>query len=163
MKMGTVYKLTFPDGKSYIGSTIKSVDLRIKQHTYAGSCAYSPTLTGLAIKKFGEFKVDILDEIDCIKSLRATEKKRIKEHNTLHPYGLNISIGDGLNLKKDQYVHKTKRRFTDEQKKSISNGVMLSSERSRLWMVNDLMERGIEVHPTYLHPSKNFIESGLVI
>jgi hypothetical protein len=161
--MGIVYKLSFPDGKDYIGSTTKSIDLRIKQHTYAGNNIYFPTLTGLSIKKFGEFKVEILDEIDCIKSLRAMEKKRIREHKTMLPHGLNISVGDGLNLKKNEYVHKTNRRMTDEQKKAVSNGVMLSRERLRLWHVNYLEERGINIHPLDMNPSKNFIESGLTV
>jgi Uri superfamily endonuclease len=161
--MGIVYKLSFPDGKAYIGSTTKSLDLRIKQHTYAGNDSCFPTLTGLAIKKFGEFKVEILDEIDCIKSLRAMEKKHIREHKTMLPHGLNIFVGDGLGLKKNEYVHKTNRRMTDENKKAVSNGVMLSRERLRLWHVNYLEERGIKIPLSDMNPSKNFIASGLTV
>lgn len=89
-KTGTIYCLTCPLGKSYIGQTVRKLHKRLEEHEKCGDCR----LIHEAIQTNGmqNIKVSVLFE-GLENELDAQEKKYIKEMNTLHPNGYNIRIG----------------------------------------------------------------------
>lgn len=51
--MGILYKLTFPNGKSYIGITTESLSRRVQRHVNYARAGKSYALSS-AIRKYGE-------------------------------------------------------------------------------------------------------------
>lgn len=100
-KCACVYKLTYPDGKCYIGQT-KCLCERIKLYEsqlYGGISITSRNMSALA--EFGVENVDVsvvseissLSKSDLILCLSILEIKYIREFNTLYPNGYNSGIG----------------------------------------------------------------------
>lgn len=98
MVRAIIYRLTSPSGKSYIGQTIRTIEVRLYEHETRRECL----LIYNAIQKYGidKFEVDIIDELDinsereedCTK-LDDLEKRYINDFGTLEPYGYNVRIG----------------------------------------------------------------------
>jgi group I intron endonuclease len=97
--MGVIYQLKFPDGKVYIGSTTRKVEIRVKEHV----CMSRHTdevgcqLVSRAINKFGvdSFTVEIIEEVIDREELRQKEKNLIESLNTLYPNGYNKCVSTG--------------------------------------------------------------------
>jgi len=91
--MGIIYKLTCPEGKSYIGRTIQTFKKRMSGHVNGKS--YCRALKS-AIEKFGfdAFHKQIIWEGDN-SLISEKEKYYIKEFNTIYPCGYNLSSGGG--------------------------------------------------------------------
>jgi hypothetical protein len=94
VQMGVIYKLTFENGKSYIGQTIKGVEKRIKGHIHAaksgkGGCW---ALCAALIEFDYKFTHEILITTTRDK-LNHYEAEFIKSHDTVYPNGYNILIG----------------------------------------------------------------------
>jgi len=87
-----LYKLTFPNGKVYIGQTVRKMQVRFNQHKTAASRG-SLLAVYCAWRKHGEPSVLILGEYPDVESLNCAEISAIKDQNTVSPYGYNISIG----------------------------------------------------------------------
>lgn len=89
--MGVLYKLDFPNGKSYIGITKRTLKRRLREH-FASS---SRSLVSTAIRKYGKEKVrtSILFECSAHQTLRHLEMLTIRQLNTRSPNGYNLSDG----------------------------------------------------------------------
>lgn len=92
-KTGILYKLTFPNGKSYIGITKHSIEHRIKIHVRASRCGRKLAIYN-AIRKYGEdsFEVQVfaMAHPDDLPSL---EIDAIREHGTFGINGYNLTAG----------------------------------------------------------------------
>jgi hypothetical protein len=91
--MGAVYKITFPDGLSYIGSTKHSIKRRMSEHKADCVATFNKSRPiHSAIDKFGIdlSMFEILFSSDEIELLRKTEIEFMRQHNTLIPNGLNV-------------------------------------------------------------------------
>lgn len=89
--MGFIYKLTFPNSKSYIGYTTQIMRKRLEQHR-ADARRGGRSALHKAIRFYGPPEVSILFEANLPELLDA-EVRFIEEHNTLVPNGYNILIG----------------------------------------------------------------------
>ena len=89
--MGLIYKITSPSGKVYVGQTIRSFELRMKQH----KSKYSEcTLLKRAINKYGdEMKYEIIEDNIPLDQLDDREIYWINELNSLAPDGYNCNTG----------------------------------------------------------------------
>jgi len=78
---------------SYIGQTTKSLSYRKEKHYHA--MKYYNYYFYNALKKYGwdNFEWKIIEECDTKEDLNKMEIYYIKQHNTLRPYGYNISEG----------------------------------------------------------------------
>ncbi|WP_051299894.1 NUMOD3 domain-containing DNA-binding protein [Methylobacter luteus] len=90
---GILYKLTFPNGKSYIGITKYSIEHRIKIHIRASRSGRKLAIYN-AIRKYGEdsFEVQVL-AIAHPDDLPRLEIEAIREHDTFGPNGYNLTAG----------------------------------------------------------------------
>ena len=103
--MPSVYRLTSPSGKSYIGQTTQDFNTRWSQHKKISN-THCRALKA-ALIKYGPntFKTEVLLECDD-DQLDMFETKMIKLYNTLSPNGYNLDEGGSA-----------RRNFTDETKK----------------------------------------------
>ena len=110
MKKGIIYKYTFPNGKIYIGQTT-DLDKRHYQHMYyAKNAKGKRALCDIAIAKYGEPKLEIIEEIIEDKphkfkqALNEAEVKWINEYNaTDRSIGYNIQNG-GHTSNEETYI-----------------------------------------------------------
>ena len=98
-----IYRITFPDGKIYVGQT---VDLRRRVHLYERNLSDdsdgSPVM--LALRKFGIGNVEwdvlcaisVRDKEDLRLCLSILEIKYIRDLKSLSPRGYNVSVGGEL-------------------------------------------------------------------
>lgn len=101
LQCACIYKLTYPDGKCYIGQT-KCLRDRIKLYESQISRNFGDESKNmLALRKFGIDNVDFsvvceissLCKSDMLLCLSILEIKYIREFDTLHPNGYNSGIG----------------------------------------------------------------------
>lgn len=99
-KVGTIYKLTSPSGKEYIGQTIQPFKKRWNSHIGRALNNDEKGCTALytAIRKYGpeNFKTEIL--LYCNpEHLDMYEQKFINMYNTMYPNGYNLVTGGNSN------------------------------------------------------------------
>lgn len=86
-----VYRLIFPNGKSYVGQTVVSLRTRWRQHVgYARRGSLVPVAR--AIAKYGAENITV-EELYYGGRLTEMEQKCIKFFNTLVPNGYNLTAG----------------------------------------------------------------------
>lgn len=88
-----VYKLSFPNGKSYIGKTRCGVGLRIRQH-------YNHKTNQLIHRAFRKYKfacVEILATCSSDEAAAHWEKYYVGKLKTLNPGGYNLNSGGTSN------------------------------------------------------------------
>ena len=91
MSIGTLYRLDFQSGKSYIGVTTASAALRYSRH--AGTCrAGNKCVLYGAWRKYGAPKMQILAYVEK-HMLPEVERKAIVSFGTLVPDGYNMTPG----------------------------------------------------------------------
>jgi group I intron endonuclease len=122
--MGIIYCITFPNGKKYIGQTKQKLKKRLQQHNKQKYCRAVHN----AIKKYKEYRCDIILEIDNDK-LDYYEEKYIKEYNTLVPNGYNIKEGGATSsfceeTKKLMSLSHKGKKHSEETKKIISSSLI---------------------------------------
>lgn len=91
--MGSLYRLSFPNGKSYIGITRGQTSTRFKEHSTVAKLGRGHAVHH-AIRKYG------LDNVVCETLLIANweyltliEKGAIESYRTKAPYGYNLTNG----------------------------------------------------------------------
>lgn len=95
MIYGIVYKATnILNGKSYIGQTTRSLDVRKKAHINDALSGRSTTHFHKALKKYGEefFKWEVLHTVASEKELNTFEIMSVIEYDTLNS-GYNMTEG----------------------------------------------------------------------
>lgn len=111
-KMGCLYKITSPNGKSYIGVTSGTADSRWKAHV-SRTKEGRPQAINRAIAKYGadSFVIVTLVEHDDFARLLELEREYIILHKTKTPNGYNLTDGgEGV----------SGRIITDAQRDNIS-------------------------------------------
>lgn len=101
--MGELYKLDFPNGKSYIGITTKTSKERFAGHRKGARNQKKCALLARAWAKYGEptlTTLAVLEDAD----LAAAEIRAIKAFGTLHPGGYNILEGGQVSPMKDPNI-----------------------------------------------------------
>ncbi len=91
--MGCLYRLDFPNGKSYVGITSKTAEWRWKTHVQEAK--QGKYLINLAIRKHGpeSVKLTTLAQADDWAELCALERAAIIQHGTRSPHGYNVTDG----------------------------------------------------------------------
>jgi hypothetical protein len=87
-----LYKLTFPNGKIYVGQTVRKMNIRLAQHRTAAARG-SALPVHCAWRKHGEPSVSILGEYETKDELHAAEIAAIASMNCLSPNGYNLAYG----------------------------------------------------------------------
>lgn len=126
LKENVVYKLTFPNGKVYIGQTVQKLRSRLYAHCNEAfnKNLSSDTVKVRAIRKYMTFKVDVLYEGY---DLDDNEIKFIKEYNALNrEFGYNLDSGGNLN--KHQSEETRKKIGLAKQKKIIVTDIKTGIE-----------------------------------
>ena len=123
--MGFIYKINFPNGKSYIGQTTKTVEERLKAHLRkSNKCV----LVRNALQKYKDcYEIETLVEIND-KRLDEYEIKFIKLYDTLCPHGYNLQQGGNGGIPSEQVRENMRKahsnRVVHEQwRKAISDGL----------------------------------------
>ena len=98
MSFNSIYKITFPTNKLYIGKTSKTVQQRFKQHTWTAKRRSENKRTRIqnAIIKYGEENliIEVLFQTECEWFAYEIEKLFIKFFDTCNiEKGYNISTG----------------------------------------------------------------------
>jgi group I intron endonuclease len=146
--MGCLYKIDFPNGKSYIGFTTRTFEERIKGHVKAAKSG-KRLLVHNAIRKFKfSFEAKILVIADDQNYLAELEARAISIYETLFPKGYNLTTGgeksyafsDSVKKKISAFMKGTKRRLGSkhtEESKSLMRKAKIGkklSDRTKLAM-----------------------------
>jgi nitroreductase len=87
-----LYKLTFENGKAYIGQTVRKLETRMTQHA-ASARRGSDLPVHCAWRKYGYPTVAVMGEYDSPEELHSAEIEAIISNGTLSPDGYNIAFG----------------------------------------------------------------------
>lgn len=92
--MGILYKLTFANGKCYIGITTETLKRRVQRHVYYARIGRQYALSA-AIRKYGEdgFSSEVLGTFDSWDEATKREVEAISQHGSMCPYGYNMTGG----------------------------------------------------------------------
>jgi hypothetical protein len=144
LKKNVIYKLTFPNGKVYIGQTSQLLRERVRQHCSDAFNKESHTPKGRAIRKYLSLNIEVLyqgDELDY------NEINYIKEYNsTNQEYGYNLESGGNLNKIVSEETRRklsesNKGRIVSEETKDKIRGV--NNPNAKSIIVTDI-KTGIE-------------------
>jgi len=122
--MPIIYRLTFPNGKSYIGQTKREIDARVRGHISQRGCC---PLVYAAIEEFGKQNMQVEVLIQCnVEHLNEYEVKFIRWFDTLYPFGYNIMRGGGVptapvseETKEKIRISSKTRKYTRPRKRTI--------------------------------------------
>lgn len=135
MSVGFIYKIIFPNGKHYIGQTIKSLEQRKKCHKECSKNLNKTCYLYNAIRKFkmeDSFELIEIDSTNILEELNEMEKKYIIEYNSYYQNGCGYNMthgGDGTigyifsdadKLKMSENIKKQKNTIEGKQKSSIA-------------------------------------------
>ena len=117
---GYIYKYTFPDGKVYIGQTVRPVAARHREHTTPSTGKVNLGFWE-AWEKFGDAKLEIIETVEeqdtfvLTAKLNVLEAQLIQEYHATDPaYGYNrVPGGFGANASK-KVLMKAFRKVFDE-------------------------------------------------
>lgn len=92
--MCILYKLTFPNGKVYIGITTETLPRRVQRHI-AYARAHRPYALSAAIRKYGEksFSAEQIASARSWVDLVDLERIAVQQFNSLCPNGYNMTGG----------------------------------------------------------------------
>jgi len=93
--MGALYKITFPNGKAYIGITVRTAEHRFQQHVAAATVRNGNYLVCRALRRHGAHavKLETLLTADDPDYLRLMERRAIAAYGTHGPGGYNATAG----------------------------------------------------------------------
>ncbi|MEK0418306.1 MAG: hypothetical protein RI949_2312 [Pseudomonadota bacterium] len=130
--MGELYRLDFPNGKSYIGITNETAALRFARHIKKANAGQKQAVLN-AIRKYSprQIKVRTLVIADDWGYLLDLERKAIRAFGTKAPRGYNLTDGGegvlGLGCAPETRAKisaaNTGRRLTDEQRAKLSDAL----------------------------------------
>ena len=113
---GTIYKISFLNGKNYIGITICDIKKRQREHKSAVNSGKTLCIYNALRKHIDKLETDFCEKIDTASSLEELyekEKMYIQKYNShyIHGNGYNMTYGGEGN---HGYI------FTEEHKKNMS-------------------------------------------
>jgi hypothetical protein len=127
-----LYKLDFPNGKSYIGITSKTTQERFKSHCHPSNrknpCQH-------AIQKYSKenIKIKVLAECDNWELLCLAEIEAIEKFTTKSPNGYNLTDGgDGcLGSYHSEFMKSYMNKPENREKNSIKSKLRFSTDSAR--------------------------------
>lgn len=120
LKKNVIYKMTFPNGKIYIGQTSQLLRERVRQHCSDAFNKESHTPKGRAIRKYLSLDIEVIYEGD---NLNDKEIELISLYNSVNKdVGYNLSLG-GNGSSGFKLSEETKKKIS----KSMSGRVILES------------------------------------
>lgn len=121
MKTYTVYKLTSPSGKIYVGWTGRQLKKRLQDHMSEVRRGYQrPIQKALRKYPLDQWQQEILLETVDYKQSILTEVESIKKHNTTDPsIGYNISTGGEYGATGVKRSDEYKSKMRDAKKKQV--------------------------------------------
>mgnify|MGYP007100070939 CR=1 FL=1 len=130
-----LYKLTFPNGKIYIGQTVRKMQTRFSQHRKSAAGG-SLLPVHCAWRKHGDPSVEIMAEYGSHQELHAAEIAAIRTLNARVPNGYNLSYGGETAPSKAPEVRakiglKSRGRKQNPEVKSAAAKKMWESEEYR--------------------------------
>jgi group I intron endonuclease len=131
MVEGKVYKITFLNGKSYIGITVQKLSTRISSHIYKAKngCKF---LLYNAMRKYNYmFNVEVIATVNDWDELLQLEKSLIIEYNTKSPSGYNTTDG-GRGAGGIKHTTEQRIKFTNSMKNAwAKNSYKVRREMTR--------------------------------
>lgn len=93
--MGALYRLSFPNGKAYIGVTVRTAERRFDEHVRSSVSGRYDYAINRAIRKYGRdaIKMETLAIADAYEYLLDLEQKAIAAFGTHRPGGYNETVG----------------------------------------------------------------------
>lgn len=132
-----LYRLTFPNGKIYIGQTVRSMKARFSHHK-ACMTAGSTLPVHCAWRKYGEPSVSIIGEYDSKEALDAAEIQAIASQDCRIPNGYNIAFG-GTGT--GPTAPETRKKISDKAKgRKIDNSARRKEIARELWQSEEYRE-----------------------
>lgn len=141
LRTGIIYKLTFPNGKAYVGLTTQELSRRMTQHKHCNN--NNCRLVARAIGKYGwaNVIVSVMAANVPLEELGDLEIRFISELNTLHPNGYNLQTGGEGGWNESATTKRRKAKAVteswknpvtrDQRKKSISKTWQQMSSEDR--------------------------------
>lgn len=134
LEKNIIYKLSFPNGKVYIGQTINVLFKRISSHCEEKNKSINPYKYN-ALKKYQTINVDILFKSESLEELNNKEEYYIKKYKSNQKeYGYNLTAGgDSVSNKINRpiYLYDLNGKYV-RQFKSVSEGERYLGIRIRL-------------------------------
>lgn len=100
----TIYKITLPNGKIYIGNTCKPIEQRLNEHIARGKTKFAAILRTFHVE---QIKIEALCQTSHWAQAKGWEIAQIKKHDALNPaIGLNKTRGgfyDKIDSKKRNF------------------------------------------------------------
>ena len=134
MVFGTVYKIVFPNGKHYIGITVRELEQRKKEHKrYAKNG--DTTYVYNALRKYEMMDIFDLIEIDTANTLEELYDKEInyiKEYNSYYKdgKGYNMTYGGGNGVHGYVWTEDDKQKMSKIKKKYYEENPEARNEMS---------------------------------
>ena len=100
--MFSIYKLTFSNGKCYVGQTKTDLNLRLTRHKNKAYSEQSQTSVHKAFRMHGIPTIELIEKCDKQEIADTIEKENILKHNTLVPNGYNLQTGGVVCAKHNQ-------------------------------------------------------------
>lgn len=152
--MGCVYMATSPDGRSYIGVTRHSPDVRWQQHCSMARRRHSPGYFAAALRQFRPetFVWRVLLIADDAAFLKEMEVRAIEAYGTLYPHGLNATVGgDGVSL---DAATEIRRRRSSKKARSTKQFKKLAANIQRdYWTEERCRERAALIRQKWQDPA----------
>ena len=133
---GTVYKITSPSGKSYIGQTTQRLVCRMRGHRDKPRCYALAS----AIKKYGwgAMQVEVVASNVSIDQLDAIEDMMIARHGTMSPHGYNLKRVGSQPYKASNHANcreavRAYNRKNPEAQKAKQNTKAINHKRRASW------------------------------
>ena len=106
MKKGIIYKHTFPNGKCYVGKTVRVLDQRVKEKFLGYK---NQVILWSAIRKYGveSIKTEVLYEapVECLNTLEKLAICQYRSHETQNGYNCTWG-GDGFDSETARKVNR---------------------------------------------------------
>ena len=163
----TIYLITSPSGKKYVGQTTQSFNRRMITHKSAAKNLKKKDgcrALNNAIRKYGwtNMKKEELDFCEA-DELDELEQAYIEHHNTMYPYGYNLISGGNSNKKMSVKTKELQRQAALERDSSTYRTNNLTKDWPKYLGISDGKIR-ISKHPkcsckTFNNPLKSFEEN----
>ncbi len=152
--MGIIYRLTFPNGKQYIGLTTQTLKCRLRNHRSSANIGRGGLLYS-AIRKYGprSFNAEEIANSDNFEALKELEKAAIKAHGCRCPNGYNLTDG-GDGVLGVVISEATRKKRSESQKRSFSDPARklrhLESQRNpEVRMARSVASKRMHLNPAH--------------